>query len=405
MAISLNKLSARAVATARKSGRLSDGGGLYLQISPSGAKSWLFIFKKDGRQREMGLGGLNSLPLASARQQAAEAREILARGGDPLAEKRAQRTTVPTFGKAADALIQAHEGSWRNEKHRAQWKMTLREYAVALRPLPVNKITTEDVLAALKPIWLTKPETASRVRGRIEAVLTAATVRGHRSGPNPAQWRNHLDHLLPKRPKLSRGHHAAMAYAEVPAFLELVREMKGSSARALEFTVLTAARSGETMGATWPEIDLERKVWTVPAGRMKAGREHRVPLSTPAVRILEEMALLRTTGGFVFPGQLRGKGLSVMALEMVLRRLKVENATVHGFRSSFRDWAGEETSVPREVAEQALAHAVGSKVEQAYRRGDALEKRRKLMDAWATYLTPATSGNVVAVPARQARHG
>lgn len=272
--------------------------------------------------------------------------------------------------------------------------MTLREYAAPIREKPVNEVGTEHVLAVLKPIWLEKPETASRLRGRIEHVLDAARAKGYRDGVNPALWRGHLDKLLPKRPKLSRGHHAALPYQDVAAFVGRLREREAVAAIALEFAILTAARSGEVLGARWDEIDLDRKVWTIPADRMKAGRDHRVPLSGRAAEMVQSLSSARV-GAFVFPGQRSGKPLSSMALEMVLRRMKVENATVHGFRSAFRDWCGNETHFPRELAEAALAHVIGDKAEQAYRRGDALEKRRAMMEAWAAYCDPIEHDNVI----------
>ena len=288
---------------------------------------------------------------------------------------------------------------FRNDKHTAQWASTLRTDAASLADKGLDEITTEDVLAVLKPIWLTKNETASRVRGRIERVLDAAKARGLRTGENPARWRGHLANLLPKRQKLQRGHHAAMPYRDVPGFLNLLRVSDGVSARALEFLILSASRSGEVLGAQWPEIDRDGKVWTVPGGRMKAGREHRVPLTNRMLKILDEMELIRS-GPFIFPGQKRGRPLSGMAMEMLLRRMKIENATVHGFRSAFRDWAAEETSFPREVAEAALAHIVGDATERAYRRGDALEKRRMLMDAWADFVDLRKPANVLSMHRR-----
>jgi integrase len=298
-----------------------------------------------------------------------------------------------TFGEAADALIESMASSWRNEKHRRQWKMTLTVYCEPLRSKSVAEVGTEDVLKVLQPLWKTKPETASRLRGRIERVFDFARARGQRTGENPARWRGHLDAILPRRAKLTRGHHKAMPFDEVPAFMAALREREGVAPRALEFTILTAARSGEVLGARWDEVNLEACVWTVPAARMKAGREHRVPLSAPAVEILRQMEHKRL-GEYVFPGMRSGRPLSVMALEMVLRRMKVD-VTVHGFRSAFRDWAGERTHFPREVAEAALAHLVGDAVERAYRRGDALEKRRKLMDAWSNFFDQKSGPNVV----------
>jgi integrase len=276
---------------------------------------------------------------------------------------------------------------------------TLESYAAPLRAKPVDTIATDDVLAVLKPIWTTKAETASRVRGRIEKVLDAAKAKGFREGENPARWRGHLDHLLPRPSKLARGHHAAMAYEIVAAFVGDLRGREATAALALEFCILTASRSGEVLGARWSEFDLDKKIWTVPANRMKAGREHRVPLSSRAATILRQLQKLKA-GDFVFPGQARTKPLSNMAMEMVLRRMKITDATVHGFRSSFRDWAGNVSSFPREVVETALAHVIGDKAEQAYRRSDALEKRRKLMEAWAEYCERAT-GNVVQIAKRK----
>ena len=299
-----------------------------------------------------------------------------------------------TFGDTADALLESMSPSWRNAKHRAQWAMTLRVYCASLTNTPVGNVTTDEVLRVLKPLWATKAETASRLRGRIERVLDFAKARGMRSGENPARWRGHLDALLPKRQKLTRGHHKAMPFADVPEFMTALRDMGGIASKALAFAILTAARSGEVLGARWEEIELNAKVWTVPAARIKAGREHRVPLSKRALAILAELAKLRLND-FVFPGLKLGSPLSAMALEAVLRRANVD-VTVHGFRSAFRDWAGERTAFPREVAEAALAHLVGDEVERAYRRGDTLEKRRKLMDSWASFCAASAGLNVVA---------
>jgi len=295
----------------------------------------------------------------------------------------------------ADRLIEAKASEWRNEKHKAQWVMTLREYCAPIRSKPVDEIETADVLEILTPLWQRAPETASRLRGRIEAVLDAAKAKGFRSGENPAAWRGHLAHLLPRRQKLTRGHHAAMAYDAIPAFVAKLRERDALAALALEFCILTATRTGETLGARWDEIDLTARVWEIPAPRTKTGKAHRVPLSGRALEILETLATGRT-GDFVFPGFAPGKPLSNMAMEMVLRRMGVEGATVHGFRSAFRDWAGNETPFPRDVCEAALAHTLQG-VEAAYRRGDALEKRRALMQSWADYCEPETGANVVSI--------
>ncbi|MEP0322773.1 MULTISPECIES: integrase arm-type DNA-binding domain-containing protein [Hyphomicrobiales] len=387
MARQLNRLSPRKVATISKPGRHADGGGLYLVVGPGASRRWVFLFRREGKLNEMGLGGLSSVSLADARRKAEEARKTNSEGRNPIAERRAEearREAAVTFGAFADDLVEDISHGFRNEKHKAQWAMTLKTYAAPIREKGLDQITTDDVLDILKPMWRTKSETASRLRGRIERVLDAAKAKGLREGENPARWRGHLANLLPKRQRLARGHHAAMPYADVPAFLDRLRAAEGVSPLALEFLILAAARSGEVLGARWEEVDREAQVWTVPADRMKGGREHRVPLTDRMVNILDAVEPIRT-GDYVFPGQKPGRPLSVMALEMVLRRMKIEDATVHGFRSSFRDWAAEETSFPREVAEAALAHVVGDATERAYRRGDALEQRRRLMNAWADF--------------------
>jgi integrase len=389
------KLTARAAATT-KPGRYGDGAGLWLVVSATGARKWVFRFSFGGKVTEMGLGAAN---LAQARAKAIEARQTIAEGKNPIEERREAvkaEAGKPTFGAIADALIAAKTPEWRNEKHLAQWKMTLEVYAAPLRSRAVDEIDTAAVLAVLKPIWQTKPETASRLRGRIETVLDAARANGDipEDRSNPARWRGHLQLLLAKRTKLSRGHHAAMAYADVPAFISDLREREGMAALALEFCILTEARSGEVLGARWAEIDLAGKVWTVPATRMKAGREHRVPLCARALAILEPLSNARTND-FLFAGQRAEKPLSGMAMEMLLRRMGVSDITVHGFRSAFRDWAGNETHFARELAEAALSHVIGDKAEQAYRRSDALDKRRKLMDAWANYCEPKAGSNVL----------
>lgn len=379
-------LTARKVETAGP-GKYEDGHGLRLVVSPSGARKWVFRFMRAGKRVEMGLGSAADVSLAQAREKAADARRLVKVGKDPLAIRRAERVGgVPSFGEMADHLIEDIEHGFRNAKHRYQWRQTLTQYAKPLRPKPVDAITTEDVLECLKPIWTTKAETASRVRGRIERVLDAAAARGLRSRDNPARWRGHLSALLPKRQRLTRGHHAAMPFSDVPDFIARLRGMEGIGAQALAFAILTAARTGEVIEARWSEIDMEAKVWTIPATRMKAGREHRVPLTEQALEILNGMAAVRT-GEFIFPGPRRGRPLSNMAMRMTARRAGITQ-TVHGFRSAFRDWAGERTNFPREIAEAALAHVVGDATERAYRRGDALEKRRALMEAWAKFCEP-----------------
>lgn len=410
MARTLNRLKYKQV-EALGSGRHADGGGLYLDRDEHGRSRWVFMWTRGGKRREMGLGAASKdgVSLAKAREAADTARSVLRDGGDPIAARDAALAApvvMPTFGEAADAFVKSLSPQWRNEKHRAQWAMTLKIYAKPLRALPVDRVDTTAVLEVLQPIWQTKPETASRVQGRIERVLDAAKAKGHRSGENPARWRGHLDHLLPKRQKLTRGHHAAMPYGQLPAFVAELRSREAVAASALEFLILTSARSGEVLGAIWAEIDTKAKVWTIPASRMKAGREHRVPLSARAIKVLEAMKPLANSADPdslpVFPGQVRGKPLSSMALAMLVRRIGADT-TVHGFRSSFRDWAGEVSSSPREVAEAALAHTVGDATERAYRRGDALEKRRKLMESWATYIEPKAAGTNVVPFAKAAK--
>jgi integrase len=371
---------------------------LYLVVDKSGARRWVFLFRWHGRLREMGLGSTRDVTLARARELAAGARQHLADGQNPL-ERRAMVRTRPTFGQIADEVVASLSTGWRNEKHRYQWSMTLTKYAAPIRELPVDEVDTTAVLKVLQPLWESKSETASRLRGRIEKVLDAAKAKGLRSGENPARWRGHLDHLLPKRHRLTRGHHPALAIDCMPDFMSELRRRDGVAARALEFCILTAARSGEVLGARWDEIDREKRVWTVPRERMKAGREHRVPLSAAAVAVLNRVEQLLTDGNpFVFPGMKPGRPLSSMSMEMVLRRMKRHDVTVHGFRSTFRDWASERTGFSHEVCEMALAHTIANRVEAAYRRGDLLERRRELMEAWAAFLED-TSGATVRVRA------
>jgi len=389
----INRLNARAVATIAERGRHADGGGLYLSISPNGGRRWVFLFRWHGKPTEIGLGSVRDVTLARARELAAQARTKLTEGLNPRDARRLSEDA--TFGECADRVIAAMRPFWRNGKHAAQWEMTLRDYAAPIRRLPVDRITTDDVLSVLKPLWNEKPETASRLRGRVERVLDAAKAQGLRSGENPARWRGHLDQLLPKRGRLTRGHHAAMGYGDLPVFMRDLRARQAPAARALEFAILTAARSGEVLGARWDEIDLDRAAWMLPAARMKAGREHRVPLSKRALELVKALHEARD-GDFVFSGQGPGKPLSVMALAMVLRRMKIGSVTVHGFRSAFRDWASECTNFANEVCEAALAHVIENKAEAAYRRGDLFDKRRKLMEAWATYCAAPRIGKVVA---------
>jgi len=398
MARQANRLGARQVATLKEPGRHADGGNLYLSISetPGGlSKRWVFMYSRAGKQREAGLGSVAFVTLVQARRAAADWRLQLARGIDPLEAKRAAGEADSkrrTFGECAAELIQSKRSGWRNAAHATQWVTTLDTYCEAINATPVDAIDTQAVLAVLTPIWQTKHVTAQRLRGRIEAVLNYAKAHKLRSGENPAQWRGHLELLLSKRPKLDRGHHAAMPYDRVPAFVAELRKVDSVAALALEFTILTACRSGEVRGAQWNEIDLESRLWTVPAERMKAGIPHRVPLSSRAVAIIETLATHRTCD-FIFSGQRRGQSIGKTAMPMLVPG----GVTVHGFRSAFRDWCGNETHTPREIAEACLAHATGNAVELSYRRGDALEKRRQLMQAWCSYCEPLAGDNVIAL--------
>lgn len=390
-------LSARKVETLTAPGRHADGGNLYLSISENGGKRWVFLYTLNGKRREMGLGSAanGQVTLADARRAAGEARHNLNSGADPLAAKEARRQAmraIPTFGTFADDYLGIHKSKFRNPKHVAQWEMTLTTYCEPIRSKPVNTIDTEAVLSVLQPIWSEIPETASRLRGRIENVLDAAKAKGFLAGENPARWRGHLKTLLPARQKLTRGHHAALPYDDLPDFMSALRARKSSAAVALELCILTAARSGEVLNAEWNEFDLDKKVWAIPASRMKAGREHRIPLAPQAIFLLRSLHKV-SRNEYVFPGNAKGKPLSSMAMTMQLRRMKQTDITVHGFRSTFRDWASEQTSFSHETCEHALAHQISDKAEAAYRRGDQFEKRRKLMDSWATFC--GREGNVV----------
>ncbi|AMB43370.1 integrase arm-type DNA-binding domain-containing protein [Methylobacterium sp. AMS5] len=348
----INRLSARTVQTLTEPGRHADGDGLYLVVDEGGGKRWVYLFRLAGKRREMGLGPLRTVSLAQARDLAGKARALAAQGLDPVAARQADLPspepaprTAPTFAAIADAFMDDRAGKRRNAKHRQQWRNTQTTYAANLWTMPVSNIGTPDVLAVLRPIWREKPETASRVRGRIERILDAAKVEGHREGENPARWRGHLEHTLPKAAKLSRGHHAALPYRDVPAFVESLRSRVADSARALELIILTAARSGEVHGMRASEVDLVAAVWTVPAERMKGGRPHRVPLSRPALAILAPRIAAVGPDDLLFTNT-RGGALSDMVFEALFRRAKVADVTTHGFRSSFRDWAGDETDWP-----------------------------------------------------------
>jgi len=408
MARAINKLTPKTVAALSKTGNFSDGGGLYLQISAYGSKNWVFRFTLHGRKREMGLGSLNTITLAEARQAAVDCRKQLREGIDPIEQRKATlqvaklaNTKTMTFDECSAAFIEAKQGEWKNPKHRQQWTNTLATYASpVIGKLSVADVDTGLVLKILEPLWETKTETASRLRGRIESVLSWATTRKYREGENPARWRGHLDTLLANPSKIKKEvHHAALPYKDLPKFMRKLREHTGAAARALEFAILTAARSGEVLGARWDEIDLEEGIWTIPTGRMKVRREHRVPLSDAATAVIAKMQS-EVQSTYVFPGTKEDKPLSNMAMLMTLRRLNTGDLTTHGFRSTFRDWASETTAYPHEVCEMALAHTITNKAEAAYRRGDLFDKRRRLMQDWASYCASGKSASGV-VPIRK----
>jgi integrase len=393
MAREIGKLNNLTISRAKNRGYYSDGGGLYLSVTPSGSKSWVFRFRQSGKLREMGLGPTHTVTLAEARDAAQTCRKLRLEGIDPIANRHAAKATArleaakaTTFQQCAESYLEAHRPSWQNSKHASQWGATLTTYAFpVIGNLPIQSIDVDLIIKVISPIWSTKTETATRVRARIESVLDWATARGLRTGDNPARWRGHLDKLLPARSKLKKvKHHAALPYDQIGSFIFLLRQQKGISAKALEFAILTACRTNEVLGATWAEIDLEKAVWTIPAGRMKAGREHRIPLSKPAIEILNNFSPGNPEAP-IFPGAKKGKGLSNMAFLTLLRRMKREDITPHGFRSTFRDWAAEQTNFPREVAEHALAHSLPDKVEAAYRRSDLFEKRQLLMEEWSKF--------------------
>nr|WP_314435142.1 integrase arm-type DNA-binding domain-containing protein [uncultured Brevundimonas sp.] len=377
-----NRLTALA-AKSLGNGFHNDGAGLYLRVSDR-RKSWVYVYQWKGRRREMGLGRFSDTSLAEARTKSAAARALVKSGVDPLA-KSAQQSSIPSFSAMAEEFIALKGAGWRNYKHRQQWSNTLKDYAKPIADMPVDAITTEDVRACLAPIWNEKPETASRVRMRIENILDAAKALGHRSGENPAAWKGNLATLLSARSKLSRGHQRALHYEHAPKFVKTLRQREGVAARALEFTILNAVRTSETLNATWAEFDLDTKVWRIPASRTKTSTELRVPLSDDAISILREMQ--RLGSDWVFPAPSMQKPLSINAMRSVLLRMGAgEQTTVHGFRSTFRDWAGECSDFPSDIVEMALGHQVGNAVERAYRRGDALDRRRAVMAAWAKYI-------------------
>jgi integrase len=408
-----------------KEGMHADGNGLYLKVTASGTKSWIFRFQLEGRRREMGLGTLNHKPTIEARKEAAQLLAMVRSGVDPIEQRRQQLAEAAeaalaakargvTFADAAKAYIDAHKAGWRNAKHGQQWANTLATYAEpVIGSKPVQEVSTEDVLRILKPLWTTKTETASRVRSRIELVLAYAKAMKWRDAENPALWRGHLDALLPPPTKVKQPtHHAALPYARAAGFMAELRQVRGIGARALEFAILTATRSGEVRLAAWDEFDLEKRVWTIPAKRMKAGQEHRVPLSGQSVALLQMLPRI-SDSPYLFPGERARQPLSDMTLSMVVRRMNEpeqhwldpktgEGVVPHGFRSTFRDWAAEVGGYPREMAEHALAHTLESKVEAAYHRGSMVERRIPMMQAWADYLDGVVAGVAEIIPFRAA---
>lgn len=400
----VDMLSARFVETAKAAGLYGDGNNLFLKIDASGNKSWIFRWQtRDGKQAKMGLGPVHTVSLAEARAKAADCRALILEGINPRSARDEARTAIAiaearaiTFDTARDQYIESHKAGWKNAKHADQWKATLETYASpTFGSMPVAAVDTALVMQVLRPIWATKNETANRVRGRVEAILDWAKVQEFRTGENPARWKGHLDKLLPKRSKVRKvKHHAALPYADIPKFMTDLRERYGVSALALEFTILTACRTNETLEARWSEIDKANKVWTIPAARMKGDEEHRVPLCDRALAIVEDMRTDKRSD-YIFPGAKRGKPLSNMAMLNVLARMNHEDITVHGFRSSFRDWAGEETNFAWEICEVALAHDIGDKTSEAYQRGDLLKKRRRLMEAWASYCEKPPAKNTM----------
>lgn len=402
----IHRLTAARLNSLKKVGLHNDGGNLLFRVAPGGTKSWVLRYSLNGRTRDMGLGRYPEIGLAEAREQAFNYRKMLTAKIDPIEHRNAERSAARvfeakhiTFDDCARAYVDAHESGWRSHTHATQWRGTLTSYASPVfGKLPVSSIDTGLVVRALQPIWTDKPVTASRLRGRIESVLDWARANGYRLGENPARWRGHLDHLLPAQKKVRAvQHHAALPYSEIGAFMAQLRDQSDIKARALEFTILTAARTGEVLRATWTEIDFASKTWAVPAARMKSGREHRVPLTDAAIAVLEFAASIKHSD-YIFPGRSDFKPLGTSGLQNALLALNRRDVTAHGFRSTFRDWAAERTSFPPELAELSLAHAVGSDVERAYRRTDLFDKRRRLMEEWAKFC--GRNGSATVVPLR-----
>ena len=400
----INRLTALQVQKLSKPGYHADGAGLHLCVKATGGKSWIFRYRYGGKEREMGLGPLHTVSLAEAREKALAQRKMLLDGVDPLAAKHASEVqrklaeaSVITFDTAATSYIASHRAGWKNEKHAEQWTNTLTTYASPVfGSLPVADITTPLVLRVLEPIWTTKTETASRVRGRVEKILDWCKTQGYRTGDNPAAWRGHLENLLSAPQKTKKvEHHPALPWREIGAFMQALRTMPGAAALATEFIILTNCRTSEAIEARWSEIDTVEKRWTIPAARMKAAKEHTIPLSDAALAVLQRLKAETKEGEFVFPGGKKNTPLSNMACLALLKRMGRSDLTVHGFRSSFRDWAGEATAHPREVIEHAMSHQLKDKAEAAYQRGSLLERRRVLMADWANYCAPPTVTGVV----------
>ncbi len=425
MARQLNILSQLRVKAIKDKGSYHDGGGLYLCVSASGAKSWRFFYMLNGKSREMGLGTVAAVSLAEARLKMADCRKLLAAKIDPIeardaneAKARLAEANKTSFEDCANSYIDAHKDGWKNKKHIQQWTNTLKTYVFPIiGKTPVQDINVDSMMKVLEPIWKEKPETANRTRGRIEKVLDWATARELRQGENPARWRGKLENLLVRRSSIQKvKHHPALPYAQVGDFMGLLKQQPGLDALALKFTILTAARTSEVIEANWDEIDIGNKVWTIPAGRMKMKKEHRVPLTDKAISVLKNVIKLTSDKqsnskqeeqtGWVFPGRKKKNSLSGMAMLMLLRRMERQDITVHGFRSTFRDWAAEQTNFPRDVAEAALAHATENKVEAAYRRSDLFDKRRELMDKWTKYcalpsVKPKSGKNIISLAERR----
>jgi integrase len=403
MARPIHKLTALTIERTRREGRYADGGGLYLQVDGN-SKSWLFRYKRRGHTRYMGFGSVDLVSVEKARDLALEYRKLLQAGTDPVAardtakaKQQLEAAKTLSFDACVTAYLKAHKSGWRNPKHRQQWQNTLATYASPIfGQLSVRDIDTGLVMQAIEPIWTTKPETANRLRGRIESILDWARVRGYRNGENPARWKGHLDHLLPARDKVRRvKHHTALPYTELPSFMVTLREQQGVAARALEFLILTGVRTGDVIGndrddappMRWQHVDLKTQIWTIP--NTKTNTEHRVPLSKAAIALLGSMKVVHQDGDIVFPGIRMGKPLSNGSMLRVLDRKSCAQLTVHGFRATFKTWASENTNFPREIVEAALAHAISDKLEAAYRRGDFFEKRKRLMNAWADFCNKA----------------